>query len=70
MAELKKRAVRKGRIYQVRVADVEYRTFIWEDGTWFSGRVEDNPQIQPCRARTAIAVREQLLAALSASLAS
>jgi hypothetical protein len=69
MAEAKKRLVRKGRIYQVRVADVEYRTFIWEDGSWFSGRVEDNPQITPCRARTAIAVREQLLAALTASLA-
>ncbi|MEI7645933.1 MAG: hypothetical protein WCJ55_16820 [Chloroflexales bacterium] len=70
MAEQTKRAVvRKGRIYQVRVADVEYRLFIWEMGSGFCGRVEDHPQVLPCRGRTVVHVRDQLSAAMTASLA-
>lgn len=68
MAESKKRIVRKGRIYHFRVAEVEYRTFIWEVGSGFCGRVEDHPQVEPIRGRTVIAVRDQLRAALTASL--
>jgi hypothetical protein len=67
MAEAK-RTVRKGRIYHVRVADVEYRTFIWEAGTSFCGRVEEHPEVQVCRGRTVVAVRDQLAAALTATL--
>jgi hypothetical protein len=67
MAETTKRTVRKGRIFHVRVADVTYRTFIWEIGTGFCGRVEDHPQVPQCRGRTEVAVREQLSAALAAS---
>lgn len=69
MAEPKKRTVRKGRIYLLRSAEVEYRAFIWEDGTWFCGRLEDYPQITQCRGRTVVAVRDQLNAALATSLA-
>lgn len=65
MAEQTKRTVRKGRIIHVRVADVDYRTFIWQSGTSFCGRVEDQPQVPQCRGRTEIAVREQLCAALA-----
>lgn len=68
MAESKKAIVRKGRIYHVRVAEVEYRTFIWEMGSGFCGRVEGHPQIAPCRGRTLTAVRDQLSAALAARL--
>lgn len=65
MAELTKRTVRKGRVYHVRVGQVDYRAFIWQTGTSFCGRVEDHPQIEQCRGRTEIAVREQLSQALS-----
>lgn len=68
MAEMTKRTVRKGRIYHVQVADVAYRTFIWETGTSFCGRVEEHPQVPECRGRTAVAVREQLCQSLAASL--
>lgn len=67
MPESTKRIVRKGRIYHVRVAEVEYRAFIWETGTSFCGRVEGYPQVQPCKGRTVVSVRDQLCAALSAS---
>jgi|GEM_PF-1513186 len=71
MAESKKRTVRKGRIYHIRSsADVEYRAFIWEDSTWFCGRVEGYPQIAPCRGRTVVAVCKLLHAALDTTLAS
>jgi len=65
----KKSVVRKGRIYHIRVAEIEYRTFIWQAGSGFCGRVEDYPHIQLCRGRTVIMVRDQLSAALTASLA-
>ena len=65
MAEQTKRTVRKGQIYHLRVAEVEYRAFIWEMGKGFCGRVEDQPQVQQCRGRTVVAVRDQLRAALS-----
>lgn len=68
MAETAKRTVRKGRIYHISVADVEYRAFIWESGKTFCGRVEDYPQVQPCSGRTVHAVRDQLSTALQAHL--
>lgn len=66
MAEQAKRTVRKGRIYQIRVAEVDYRAFIWQSRSGFCGRVEDHPQVQPCYGRTVVAVRDQLCAALAA----
>jgi hypothetical protein len=69
MAALKQRTVRKGRIYHIKVADVEYRSFIWNVGSKFSGRVEDQPQIALCHGRTLAEVRNQLCAALTARLA-
>ena len=68
MAEPKS-TVRKGRIYYIRVADGEYRAFIWQSGSGFSGRFEDQPQVQPCKGRTVTLVQEQLRAALATSLA-
>jgi hypothetical protein len=69
MAEPKvKSTVRKGQIYHLKVADGEYRAFIWQTGTGFCGRVEDQPQVLPCKGRTVTLVREQLRAALAASL--
>lgn len=69
MAEKARRTVRKGRIYPFRVDTVEYRAFIWEQNSGFCGRVEDQPQVEPCRGRTAAAVLTQLSAALSAERA-
>lgn len=69
MAESTKSTVRKGRIYHIRVADAEYRAFIWETGKSFCGRVEDQPQVLPCRGASVVAVRTQLTAALTAHLA-
>ncbi|NJN17904.1 MAG: hypothetical protein HC822_17340 [Oscillochloris sp.] len=68
MAESTKRIVRTGRIYHVQVADTTYRTFIWQNGVGFCGRVEDHPQVPQCRGRTVIIVRDQLSKALAASL--
>lgn len=68
MAVQAKRTVRKGRIYHVKVAEADYRTFIWQAGSGFCGRVEDQPQVGLCRGRTVIAVRAQLCAALAVSL--
>jgi hypothetical protein len=68
MAEATKSTVRKGRIYYIRFADTEYRTFIWGVGKSFRGRVEDQPQVPQCRGSSVDAVRTQLVAALSASL--
>lgn len=70
MAESTKRSVRKGHIYHVKVAEVDYRTFIWQAGSGFCGRVEDQPQVGLCRGRTVLAVRDQLCAALASSLVS
>jgi len=70
MAEPTKRStVRKGRVYHITVTDVPYRAFIWQAGSGFCGRVEEHPDIAPCRGRTALAVREQLCAALAGSMA-
>lgn len=68
MADSLKRTVRKGRIVHLKVANIAYRTFIWQTGTSFSGRVEGHPHVEECRARTEDAVREQLRLALTASL--
>lgn len=69
MAQRKSRTVRKGHIYHLKVAGVDYRAFIWESGSTFCGRVEEQPQVLPCRGRTVVAVRALLGAALSVSLA-
>ena len=45
MAEPTRSTVRKGRVYHVTVADVAYRAFIWQAGSGFCGRVEEQPQI-------------------------
>lgn len=66
MAETTKSTVRKGRVYQMRVGNVDYRAFIWQTGTSFCGRVEDQPHIPQCRGRTVVAVRDQLCSALGA----
>lgn len=68
MAESTKRTVRKGHIYHVRVADVAYRTFIWQTGTSYCGRVEDHPHVPQCKGRTEGDVREQLRVALTVNL--
>lgn len=67
MAEATKRTVRKGRVHHLRVGMVDYRVFIWQTGTSFCGRVEDQPQIAECRARTELLVRDQLCLALAAT---
>jgi len=67
MAESSKRTVRKGRVYHITVATVAYRAFVWKAGSGFCGRVEEQPQIALCRGRTALAVRDQLCAALATS---
>jgi hypothetical protein len=67
MADSTKSTVRKGRIYHLKVAEVEYRAFIWQAGTGFCGRLEDHPQVAPCRGRTVVAVRDMLCAALTAN---
>ncbi|PDW00171.1 hypothetical protein [Candidatus Viridilinea mediisalina] len=69
MAESTKQIVRKGRIYYIKLDEQEYRTFIWQAGSGFCGRVEDHPQAGLCRGRTVIAVQDQLSTALKASLA-
>lgn len=68
MPKSTKATVRKGRVYQLRVADRVYRAFIWQSGSGFCGRVEDHPQIPQCRGRTVPLVQEQLCEALVASL--
>jgi hypothetical protein len=68
MAESTKSTVRKGRIYHVKVADADYRAFIWQAGKSFCGRVEGHPQVQLCRGPSVVAVRDRLCAALAASL--
>lgn len=54
------RIVRQGRIYRFTVEGVEYAAFIWQDGSQFNGRIEDNPQAPQQRGRTALAVRNAL----------
>jgi len=51
------------------VAHVAYRAFVWTDGSGFCGRVEEQPQIALCKGRSALAVRDQLCAALAAQIA-
>jgi hypothetical protein len=65
MAEATKRTVRKGRVFHLKVGEVDYRAFIWQTGTSFCGRVEDQPQIAECRGRTELLVRNQLCLALA-----
>ncbi|MFV9507273.1 MAG: hypothetical protein AB4911_22205 [Oscillochloridaceae bacterium umkhey_bin13] len=64
----RQRTVRKGRIYYLKIADVEYRAFIWETGTSFCGRIEDHPKLGTCQGKTVTAVRNQLSTALTAAL--
>ncbi|MBC8163320.1 MAG: hypothetical protein H7Z42_19085 [Roseiflexaceae bacterium] len=57
---------RVGRIYRFSVNGADYAAFIWQNGVQFRGRVEGQPQIPLCTARTAIAVRDALQQALVA----
>ncbi len=68
MPKATKATVRKGRIYQLQVADSVYRAFIWQSGSGFCGRVEEHPEIPHCRGRTVPMVQEQLREALVVSL--
>lgn len=65
MADSSKRTVRKGRVYHLTIASVDYRAFIWKAGSGFCGRVEEQPQIAMCRGRSVPAVRDLLCAALA-----
>lgn len=69
MADAARRTVRKGRIYHIKIADADYRVFIWQTGKGFRGRVEDHPQVQLCDGSSVTLVRERLSVALAASLA-
>ena len=51
---------RQGRIYRFSVTDTDYSAFIWQQGKQFCGRIEGNPQVPQCTARTALAVRDAL----------
>jgi hypothetical protein len=53
---------RQGRIYRFSVTDTDYTAFIWQHGKQFCGRIEGNPQVPQCTARTALAVRDALQA--------
>jgi hypothetical protein len=54
------RVQRQGRIYRFSVTETDYAAFIWQDGKQFYGRIEGNPQVPHCSARTALAVRDAL----------
>jgi hypothetical protein len=69
MAEQTKRTVRKGFIYHLKVADTNYRAFIWQVGKSFFGRIEDQTQVEECRGPSVVAVQARLRAALAASAA-
>jgi hypothetical protein len=51
---------RQGQIYRFSIAGTEYSAFIWQLGKQFCGRVEGNPQVPECTARTGPAVRDAL----------
>ncbi len=51
---------RSGKIYRFSVVGKEYAAFIWEFGKQYRGRIEGNPQVPECTARTALAVRDAL----------
>ena len=57
---------RVGRIYRFSANGTDYAAFIWQAGVQFRGRVEGQPQIALCTARTALAVRDALQQALLA----
>jgi hypothetical protein len=69
MSVQQKRVARQGRIYRFNVDGTEYSAFIWQAGSQFCGRVEENPQVPQCKARTAIAVRDALSAWLATAKA-
>lgn len=51
---------RTGQIYRFSVVGTEYAAFIWQFGKQYRGRIEGNPQVPECTARTALAVRDAL----------
>jgi len=69
MERRSKTVVRKGIIYHFTVEGMEYKAFIWQAGSQFCGRVNDNPQIAECAGRTAQAVRDALATSLTKAIA-
>jgi len=59
---------RVGRVYRFSTNGIEYAAFIWQNGAQFRGRVEGQPQIPLCSARTALAVRNALEQAILAEV--
>jgi len=56
--------VRKGRIYHFTIDGTDYAAFIWQVKTHFCGRIEGNPHVPECQARTALDVCNALSASL------
>jgi hypothetical protein len=54
------RVQRQGQVYRFSINGMDYAAFIWQLGTQFRGRIEGNPQVPECTARTALAVRDAL----------
>lgn len=54
------RVQRQGQIYRFTIAETEYRTFIWQNGAQFRGRVEGYPQVPEQSGSTPLAVRAAL----------
>jgi hypothetical protein len=51
---------RMGQIYRFSIVGTEYAAFIWQFGKQYRGRIEGNPHVPECTARTALAVRDAL----------
>src|SRR5687767_13241780 len=51
---------RMGQIYRFSIVGTEYAAFIWQFGKQYRGRIEGNPLVPECTARTALAVRDAL----------
>lgn len=61
---------RSGRVYRFTVDGKEYAAFIWQNGAQFRGRVDAHAHIPMCSGRTAITVRDALLALVAADTGS
>lgn len=69
MERRSKTVVRKGTMHYFTVEGIEYKAFIWQTGSQFYGRINDNPQIAECAGRTAQAVRDALATSLTKAIA-
>jgi hypothetical protein len=54
------RVQRQGQIYRFAINGADYAAFVWQLGTQFRGRIEDNPQVPQCTGRSALLVRDAL----------